>query len=136
MDDIDSYLTQLREEQEVDEFVNKGLYPERLISKHTYIYLPKIEENCVPVYHLFIIRCNNRDNLQKYLKEKNIQTGIHYPTSITKLKCYENYFNDTVEKAINNEKKILSLPMFPDLTKEEITYVCVSLKNFFKNFLK
>ena len=45
MDDIDSYLTQLREEQEVDEFVNKGLYPERLISKHTYIYLPKIEEN-------------------------------------------------------------------------------------------
>ena len=45
MDDIDSYLTQLREEQEVDEFVNKGLYPERLISKHTSIYLPKIEES-------------------------------------------------------------------------------------------
>ena len=45
MDDIDSYLTQLREKQEVDEFVNKGLYPERLISKHTSIYLPKMEEN-------------------------------------------------------------------------------------------
>lgn len=45
MDDIDSYLTQLREKQEVDEFVNKGFYPERLISKHTSIYLPKMEEN-------------------------------------------------------------------------------------------
>jgi hypothetical protein len=45
MNDVDSYLTQLREEQEVDEFVNKGLYPERLISKHTSIYLPKMEEN-------------------------------------------------------------------------------------------
>ena len=45
MDDIDSYLTQLREKQEVDEFVNNGLYPERLISKHTSIYLPKMEEN-------------------------------------------------------------------------------------------
>jgi len=45
MDDIDSYLTQLREKQEVDEFVNKGLYPERLISKHTSVYLPKMEEN-------------------------------------------------------------------------------------------
>ena len=104
----------------------------KLLQDVKQIELPKIEENCVPVYHLFIIRCNNRNHLQKYLKEKNIQTGIHYPTSITKLKCYENYFNDAIEKAINNERKILSLPMFPDLTKEEITYVCDFIKNFYK----
>tara|TARA_B110000285_G_C15104436_1_gene607064 strand:- start:1453 stop:1899 length:447 start_codon:yes stop_codon:yes gene_type:complete len=46
MNDIDSYLTQLREEQEVDEFVNKGLYPERLNFKYSPpLYLPKMEEN-------------------------------------------------------------------------------------------
>lgn len=45
MNDVDSYLTHLREKQEIDDFVNKGIYPERLISKHTSIYLPKMEEN-------------------------------------------------------------------------------------------
>ena len=46
MNDVDSYLTHLREKQEIDDFVNKGIYPERLNFKYSPpIYLPKMEEN-------------------------------------------------------------------------------------------
>jgi len=46
MEDIDVFLNRLREEQEVDDFINKGIYPERLIShhKHHTVYFPKMEE--------------------------------------------------------------------------------------------
>ena len=95
------------------------------------IKLPKIVEGCVPVYHLFIIRAYKRDELKKHLENNGVSTGIHYPISISNLKCYENYFEETYEYAETNSKTILSLPMFPDLTEEEIIRVCNLIKDFY-----
>jgi dTDP-4-amino-4,6-dideoxygalactose transaminase len=95
------------------------------------INLPKIVEGCVPVYHLFIIRTYKRDELKQYLENNGVSTGIHYPISISNLKCYENYFEEKYECAEKNSKTILSLPMFPDLTEEEITRVCELIKDFY-----
>ena len=109
---------------------NAQLYCELL--KHVgEIQLPKIEEGCVPVYHLFIVRAYKRDELKKFLEENGVSTGIHYPISISELKCYENYFEEKCERAEKNSENILSLPMFPDLTTEEITKVCDLVIDFY-----
>ena len=102
-----------------------------LLNNMSEIKLPKIEDGCVPVYHLFIIRVKNRDSLKKYLEDNGIGVGIHYPISISNLKCYEGYFNEKYERAENNSKEILSLPMYPDLEEEEIKQVCDLIKQFF-----
>jgi len=100
------------------------------------IQLPKIEDKCIPVYHLFIITTQQRDKLKQYLTDNGIGVGIHYPISIAKLQCYDNYFEekyfeDKYPHAQNNSNTILSLPMFPDLTEPEITTVCDAIKQFY-----
>ena len=96
------------------------------------IILPKIETGCIPVYHLFIIRATRRDELKKYLETNNIQVGIHYPICISKLECYENYFQGSYINSEENSKNILSLPMFPDLSENEIKRICNLISNFYK----
>lgn len=103
----------------------------KLLSNTDEIELPKIEKGCEPVYHLFIIKAYKRDDLRKYLEKYNILTGIHYPISIAKLKCYENYFKEQYKYAEDNSNKIISLPMFPDLTEKEIQTVCNSIIDFY-----
>lgn len=96
------------------------------------IELPVIHDGCIPVYHLFIIRCYKRDELKKYLDSKDIQSGIHYPISIADLKCYEGIFNKSqFPNAINNSTKILSLPMYPNLSEQHIKKVCDEIINFY-----
>jgi len=109
---------------------NANLYS-NLLKNIENIKLPKIEDKCIPVYHLFIIRAEKRDNLKKYLEENNIEVGIHYPISISNLKCYDNYFEEKYINAENNSKSILSLPMYPDLTNEEIYKVCKTIQDFY-----
>lgn len=82
------------------------------------------------VWHLFVIRTKFRNNLQKYLNEKNIQTIIHYPIPPHKQECYKE-FNDlslpTTEK-IHNE--VLSLPITPVMTQDEIEKIVTVLNNW------
>ena len=68
------------------------------------------------------------------MENNNIGVGIHYPITISNLKCYENYFEDNFINAEKNSKNILSLPMYPDLTVEEINTVCSTIKQFFNNY--
>ena len=95
------------------------------------IRLPEIVENCVPVYHLFMIRTDKRDELRTYLEKYQIGVGIHYPICISKLACYKDYFDSHHANAEKNSSTILSLPMFPDITNEEITHVCKKIKDFY-----
>ncbi len=93
------------------------------------IKLPATGEGCKPVYHLFVVQVDNRDQVAEKLKAKGIATGLHYPIPLHLQKAYayrgmkEGDFPLT-EKAA---KRILSLPMFPELTNEQIDYVCASL---------
>lgn len=98
------------------------------------LFLPKIEDYCIPVFHLFVIRFPNKemkDKIQNYLKENNIETGIHYPISINELDCYKNENNDKTPISDIYSKCILSLPMYPELEDEEIKYICNKIKLFF-----
>ena len=96
------------------------------------IELPKINDYCLPVYHLFVIKTDKRDELQKYLKEKGIDTIIHYPIAISELECMKNEIVDTdLNTSIKNSKRILSLPMYPELEEKEIKYVCDNIRDYF-----
>jgi dTDP-4-amino-4,6-dideoxygalactose transaminase len=84
------------------------------------------------VYHLYVIRHPKRDELQKFLETKGVSTGLHYPIPCHLQKAfvhlgYKAGDFPVAEKAAN---EILSLPMFPELTEEQIKYVADSIKEF------
>jgi len=97
------------------------------------IKLPKVYEQCEPVYHLFVIKTKYRDQLQNYLKENKIDALIHYPISISETKAMDKYTFDKNEltNCISNSKEILSLPMYPELEIWEIKYICDKINEFF-----
>lgn len=109
-----------------------ALYRESL-SGISEIILPVEEEWAKHVYHLFVIRTNARDSLADYLKENGINTGIHYPISLPKLKAY-SYLGQDIEdiKANKFDSQLLSLPMGEHLSSQDINTVCSAIKNYFK----
>ena len=80
------------------------------------------------VFHLFVIRTENREELQQYLLENGIQTVIHYPIPPHKQKAFKawNHLFFPITERIH--KEVLSLPISPVLTKEEVDFV-VSILN-------
>ena len=83
------------------------------------------------VYHLYVIKRNDREKLIQHLKNKGISTGIHYPIALPFLKAYSHlgYTTDDFPVSFSNQDRILSLPMYPELEKNEIDYICQELYN-------
>ena len=105
-----------------------------LLSGVDNIVTPKIHPDVKHVFHLYVIRTEKRDQPQKYLKENGIATGIHYPTPLPFLKAYD-YLGHKPEDfpvAYQYQDEILSLPMFPELTHEQMEYIVDSIKHFNK----
>ena len=100
------------------------------------IELPFVRESCAPVWHLYVIRCEKRDLLKDYLKDEGISTIINYPTALPFLPAYQylNHKFDDFPNSYSNQRKILSLPIFPDITDDQISYVSNKVSNFTKNF--
>lgn len=98
------------------------------------IVLAKELENVSCVYHLFVIRTKKRDQLQSFLKEKSISSGVHYPISLPFLKAYAylNYTPDDFPITFQYQNEILSLPIYPELTDDQIKYVAEAVKQFFR----
>jgi len=84
------------------------------------------------VYHLYVIRVNGRDKLQKHLEQKGISTGIHYPIPLHLQKAYRFKGGKKGDFPISEKRvqKILSLPMYPELTEEKIFYIVNTIKKF------
>ena len=97
------------------------------------IVIPKKESWAKQVYHLYVIRAQNRDGLQEYLKVNGISTGVHYPISLPKLKAY-NYLNQNNEDFFANNKDVnlLSLPIYPELKNAQIDFVIEKIKQYVK----
>ncbi len=95
--------------------------------------IPKIRANGKHIFHLYVVKAERRDEFQKYLKENGIETAIHYPTTLPLLPCYK-YLNQTEKDfpvSAANQKKIISLPMFPEMTTEQLDYMVEVIKNFY-----
>ena len=100
------------------------------------IRLPRVANGCLPVYHLFVIQIDNRDQVIEALRSKNISTGLHYPIPLHLQKAYAhlNIPEGSFPIAESCSKRLLSLPIFPELTEEQITYVVNSLKEILDTF--
>lgn len=98
------------------------------------IVLPKELENTESVYHLYVIQTEKRDKLLEYLTEKEISVGIHYPIPIHLQPAYKDLDYKEGDFPVTEEycKKIVSLPMFPELTTENIKYICEQIKRFYE----
>jgi len=93
--------------------------------------LPRKRGDCEHVYHLFVIRTNERESLQDYIGRNGISTSIQYPIPIHKQPYYmsvgQNRSLPVTEKLA---KEIVSLPMYPELSLEEIRKIINSVKEF------
>ena len=96
--------------------------------------LPKTRSNCSHVYHLFVIKTNNRDKLKEYLHNKGVNTTIQYPVPVHQQKYFQNLCREkSLPVTEQVAKKILSLPMYPELKENEIHKVSDVLKDYFSD---
>lgn len=96
------------------------------------IKLPYVMEGNVPVWHIFAVRCAERDRLAAYLQEKGIGINKHYPIAIHLQECYKDLGLHEGDLPIAEEISAtqLSLPMYYGMTDEEIQYVIDALNAF------
>ncbi|NOZ92481.1 MAG: DegT/DnrJ/EryC1/StrS family aminotransferase [Dictyoglomi bacterium] len=81
------------------------------------------------VYHQYTVQVEDRDNLQKYLKDKGIATAVYYPKPLPYMTVFEGRkIVHSVDVSEKLSKKVISLPIEPLLTDEEINYVISSIK--------
>ncbi len=94
------------------------------------IILPNVPDWGSHVFHVFPIRCEERDRLQKYLSSKEIQTLIHYPIPPHRQECYShwNTLSLPITEKIHLEE--LSLPISPTLTENEVSFVIAALNSW------
>ena len=113
---------------------NAQLYDEKL-SNIDGVIVPKETNYAKHVYHVYAVRVRNRDSLIDALSEKNINCGIHYPIPVHLQEAY-NFLGlqrGCFPVAESCALEFVSLPMFPELSKEQIEYVVSEIKHFLHN---
>jgi dTDP-4-amino-4,6-dideoxygalactose transaminase len=86
-----------------------------------------------PVYHLFVIECDRRDELQDALKRDGIGAGVHYPVPLhlQPALAYLGYREGGFPVSERLARRILSLPLYPELTEEQLSFVASRVAAFF-----
>jgi len=95
------------------------------------ITTPYVSDDVRHVYHQYTIKVDDRDEVNKKLNEAGIGTGVHYPIPINEQPFYRKLGYDSKETPVASDvsKKVLSLPIHPSVTKENLDYIAGELKN-------
>jgi dTDP-4-amino-4,6-dideoxygalactose transaminase len=93
---------------------------------------PYHAEESEHVYHLYVVQHPKRDQLLKYLKDQGVFAGLHYPTPVHLQPCYEHLGKPPGSLPFTEAaaSRVISLPMFAEITDEQIEYVCDRVKSF------
>jgi dTDP-4-amino-4,6-dideoxygalactose transaminase len=85
------------------------------------------------IYHMYVIQAPRRDELQTWLKEHGVGTGIHYPVPIHLQKSMQNLSYKPGDLPVTEKtvEKILSLPMYPELSEDQVFSVADAIKAFY-----
>jgi dTDP-4-amino-4,6-dideoxygalactose transaminase len=97
------------------------------------VELPAVRAGASHVYHLYVIKTAARDALKSFLATRDIETAIHYPTALPLLPAYA-YLGMTAQSvpvAAADQRRILSLPIYPEMTREMVAYVVDAVREFF-----
>jgi dTDP-4-amino-4,6-dideoxygalactose transaminase len=116
-----------------DKRVQHAVLYSELLKDILEIKIPEVRLDTKHTFHLYVIRTLQRNALQVFLKEYGIETQIHYPVPLPFVKAYQylNHKPADFPIAFQYQSEILSLPMYPELTNEEIQYVVSKIKEFY-----
>ena len=96
------------------------------------VITPVVKIGYKHVFHLYVIKTNQREKLVELLKENEIETAIHYPTALPFLPCYanRNYRPEDFPTAFANQSEILSIPLFAELSAIQIENITSLIHSF------
>lgn len=92
----------------------------------------QVTENAYHIYHQFTVITEQRDELRSYLTKQGIGTAIHYPIPLHKQRVFSSYAEEKYPVAEKASKQVLSLPVYPELTDDEVDYVSDRINDFFR----
>jgi dTDP-4-amino-4,6-dideoxygalactose transaminase len=106
----------------------------RLLAGIDTLVLPRLPDDMRAVFHLYVVRTPRRNELQKVLSDAGIATGIHYPIPLHLQQAYAYMHLNRGAFPVAEEQadQILSLPLYPEMEKEQIDYICDSIHAFFR----
>ncbi len=109
-------------------------YYDKILQDIMDITTPAKRNDVKHVYHVYSIRAKKRDELLQHLKENGIGTAIHYPVALPFMYAYTDleHTEEDFPVAAQYQDEILSLPMYPELTKPMMDYVADTIKAFYK----
>jgi len=112
--------------------IDRAAYYGTMLNGHSDIITPKIHSSSKHVFHLYVVQVKNRDKLQHHLKNNGIASAIHYPVPLPFMKAYEylEYSSEDFPNIYAAHQKILSLPMFPELSDNQIEYIVDIINDF------
>ena len=123
--------------KKIDEITNKRIenakYLDEKLAKIPEISIPKRLKSAKQVFHIYVIKAKNRNKLQSFLIEKNIDAKVHYPIPmhLQPASKYLNYKEGDFPKAEHICKNVLSLPVHEFISKSECDYITKSIKQFY-----
>jgi dTDP-4-amino-4,6-dideoxygalactose transaminase len=102
------------------------------------VITPKVGAGRDHVYHLYVIRTEDREGLRKHLTDAGIATVLNYPKALPFYPAYAHlgHSPEDFPVAYANQSRILSLPIYPEMPKEAIEEVAFQIKNVFKPILR
>jgi dTDP-4-amino-4,6-dideoxygalactose transaminase len=111
---------------------NAALYKE-LLADVDDVGLPQEADFAKSAYHLFVVQVDDRDTLRTHLEQNGIASGLHYPLPLHLQEAYKDlgYTKGAFPVAEAQAERIVSLPMYPELTRAQIEYVCDTIRQFY-----
>jgi dTDP-4-amino-4,6-dideoxygalactose transaminase len=111
-------------------------YNERLslLEERGYIRRPLETKDAKHVFHLYVLRTGKRNRLMNFLKSRGIGTSCHYPIALHQQEVYKDlgFSHLNFPKSESAARELISLPLYPELTKKEIDYIIKSIFQFFE----
>lgn len=115
-----------------DERRNAARTYNELLKDAAGVVTPHEDEERAHVYHLYVIQHPQRDALLAHLKDKGVRAGLHYPIPVHLQPCYEGCSVSPNSLSVTESlaSRVISLPMYPELTRSQIEFVCDRVREF------
>jgi len=104
-----------------------------LLANVDHLILPKERKNSTHTFHIFCIQTPFRDSLKKFMKERGVETLIHYPKGLPFTDSYSFLRHSANEFPVTAklQQQVLSLPIFPELKNDEVEYIAQNIRQYF-----
>ncbi|MET3028189.1 DegT/DnrJ/EryC1/StrS family aminotransferase [Flavobacterium sp. UW10123] len=132
LDELQAGLLKVKLNNLDEETIRKRAIANRYLNEigNPKIILPKVANNLAHVWHLFVVRTANRNDLQTYLQNKGIQTVIHYPIPPHKQEAYKEWNNLSFPVSEQIHSEVLSLPLSAVLSIKEVDTIIQALNDY------